>query len=559
MVMPTNKRQHQIYFAKSFQNSLVDALMRNRDRAIVIVPSEDKWNDFLVRCRFRFQVIDSKQPRPVIREMLLAFVEGDADPRKTIDEKLARSRRGWLPARALPPCFVIQPSMREYREIVDTEGPQMATKMLSAMNDLVALKQGQKLPEWFPKALDSRAFALSFMRDAETFFAFHNAGSILNGLEFELLDGISKELLLNFKLPTFENAHQLDFRFEQSNAIFRRIAVLIGKNGVGKSQTLCHLAHALLKGSETLRDAEGKRPQINRLLAITSPGETRNTFPPFRQSQRIVYKRLHLSRSQWGRRDSGFGDVLIQLARNPESIKGIKRWQLFMEALSAMLPPESIFVKRGSPQAATDGSSPYGDCFPLTEMLSGGEQQRLERWASIDLRADLCRYINGKVLPLSSGQITFIRFAAQACLHIENGTLLLFDEPETHLHPNLITEFIRLLDQLLEFSGSLAIVATHSAYLVREVPRSQVTVLRESKPGVVEIAPVRLRTLGADVGAISSFVFDEEPFGFLLSELGKRLVTEGASGQETLKSLENELPAEAVMYLRNILKTENAT
>jgi hypothetical protein len=44
----------------------------------------------------------------------------------------------------------------------------MATKMLSAMNDLVALKQSPKLPEWFPKALDSRAFVLSFMRDSDT-------------------------------------------------------------------------------------------------------------------------------------------------------------------------------------------------------------------------------------------------------------------------------------------------------------------------------------------------------------------------------------------------------
>jgi hypothetical protein len=87
---------------------------------------------------------------------------------KTIDEKLSRSRRGWLPARALPPCFVMQPSMREYRDIVGTEGSQMATKMLSAMNDLVALKQSPKLPEWFPKALDSRAFVLSFMRDSDT-------------------------------------------------------------------------------------------------------------------------------------------------------------------------------------------------------------------------------------------------------------------------------------------------------------------------------------------------------------------------------------------------------
>jgi energy-coupling factor transporter ATP-binding protein EcfA2 len=551
--MPTKKSQHQIYFATSFRNSLVEALRRNRDRAIVIVPSEDKWNDFFFRCRFRFQVIDSKQPRPIIRELLLAFVEGDSDPRKTIDAKLSRSRRGWLPARALPPCFVMQPSMREYRDIVGAEGSQMATKMLGAINDLVALKQSSKLPEWFPKALDSRAFALSFMRDAETFFAFHNAGPVLSGLEFESLDGISKDLHLEFKLPTFENAHQIDFRFEESKAFARRIAVLIGKNGVGKSQALFHLAHALLRGSQALQDAAGKRPQINRLLAITSPGETRNTFPPFRQAQRIVYKRLHLSRSQWGKQGSSFGDVLVQLARTPESIKGIKRWQLFTEAVSAMLPPETLFVKRRHPQAVTDGSILHGECFLLTDMLSGGEQQRLERWASMDPRADLCRYINGKELPLSSGQITFLRFAAQACLHIENGTLMLFDEPETHLHPNLITEFIRLLDRLLELSGSLAIVATHSAYFVREVPRSQVIILREGEDRTIEIVKPRLRTLGADIGEISHFVFGDALFGRLLELTRIRLSGDAQHAEELLKSLKGDLATEAWMNLHREL------
>ena len=88
------------------------------------------------------------------------------------------------------------------------------------------------------------------------------------------------------------------------------------------------------------------------------------------------------------------------------------------------------------------------------------------------------------------GEISFLKFAAQVSLHIENGSLLLLDEPETHLHPNFISRFVSLLDSLLAITGSAAIIATHSAYFVREVFREQVTVLSvDDEWGVVANGP----------------------------------------------------------------------
>jgi energy-coupling factor transporter ATP-binding protein EcfA2 len=152
--------------------------------------------------------------------------------------------------------------------------------------------------------------------------------------------------------------------------------------------------------------------------------------------------------------------------------------------------------------------------------------------------------------------MTFVRFAAEACLHIENGTLLLFDEPETHLHPNYITQFVRLLDELLVLSGSFAILATHSAYFVREVPRSQVLVLRESAPGRIDISSPRLKTLGADIGAISFFVFGDELYGRLLRSFQEHFDGDAAKAHQILEQLEGELSSEAVMYLRRELITK---
>ena len=176
----------------------------------------------------------------------------------------------------------------------------------------------------------------------------------------------------------------------------------------------------------------------------------------------------------------------------------------------------------------------------------------LDRWRYVRSDSTIWRMVEGKPVQLSSGQITFIQFAAHACLHIENGTMVLFDEPEIHLHPRFVTEFVRLLDQLLEYTGSQAILATHSPYVVREVTQSQVLILRVSEGRIDAIEP-RLRTFGADIGAISTFVFGDPLYGSTLTDLAEKLEHEHVDPKGTLESLEDDLSGEGYMFLRRKL------
>jgi energy-coupling factor transporter ATP-binding protein EcfA2 len=355
-------------------------------------------------------------------------------------------------------------------------------------------------------------------------------------------------------LPTFQNNHEIQFHFEHDGPLPSRIAVVIGKNGVGKSQTLAHLVEALLRGdTNSLRDTLEGRPVINRLLAVSSPGETYTTFPPVpRFPGRINYRRIFLSRRQFGNKELGLGQVLVELSRSEESIKSRGRWNLFCETIRSIVPPEELFMRvKNSGKAVTPQW--LREPFPLIELQEGNSRRRLERWSAVDLQADVCRYIGGEVIPLSSGQLTFIRFAVQACLYVENGTLFLCDEPETHLHPNYISAFIGLLDRLLAETGSFAILATHSAYFVREVARSQVIVLRQTKDRQIEVVTPRLKTLGADIGEISHFVFEDTYFGSLLGQVRGRLIADPEQAANVLETLESEVSTEALMSLQREL------
>lgn len=81
------------------------------------------------------------------------------------------------------------------------------------------------------------------------------------------------------------------------------------------------------------------------------------------------------------------------------------------------------------------------------------------------------------------------------------------------------------MDALLEATGSAAIIATHSVYFVREVFREQVTVLSVDSENLVQAQRPKLRTFGAEVGAISYFVFGEDEPSKLAEEVERRLMT----------------------------------
>ncbi|KVE83101.1 hypothetical protein WJ00_24155 [Burkholderia vietnamiensis] len=193
----------------------------------------------------------------------------------------------------------------------------------------------------------------------------------------------------------------------------------------------------------------------------------------------------------------------------------------------------------------------------LSELRSAQTEHRLlDVYASIDTGRELARHVNGNTYPLSSGEISFVRFAAQASLYIENGSLLLLDEPETHLHPNFISQFVALLDDLLSQTGSAAIITTHSVYFVREVFREQVTVLRVNDDRQVLAEPIRLQTFGADVGAISDFVFGEDGPSKLAAEVERRLLANYSNWHSLYERYKNELSPEMLSSLRLALDSD---
>ena len=187
----------------------------------------------------------------------------------------------------------------------------------------------------------------------------------------------------------------------------------------------------------------------------------------------------------------------------------------------------------------------------INSLITTSEQRSLEIFGNIPNNIVPYHYnkTTNRIYPLSSGEITFFLFALQATLFIENGTLVLLDEPETHLHPNLIIDFIKILENLLTGTGSYAIIATHSVYFARELPRSQIHVLKEINEEIIINTP-RLKTFGANVNSLSYFVFEDDTTNKMINKY-KDILT-----PEVISELEEELSTEVIMKLRHLYNKE---
>lgn len=512
---------------------------------IIVVPSSDEWNDFGHHMRVDYRIRMRSTNEVVHESGFIGFLNPAADRngKDLLQQLISTQDESTVEATSDHHFFTMLPDMEAYRRLVQTLDADDATAALIALNDLVALNEFKSTVSILNLATQTEVFSLAFMRSSDSFFAYKNAGSLLRGLSSEQTGILSSTLAVRFQLPGRQNEHDLRFSFDHAADLPKRIAVIIGKNGVGKSQTLGRIARAAIDGTAVLTDGtDGGRPLINRLLAFAPTNEAESVFPTDKRKRpRIWYQRYSMNRSRRSRRNDYLSDLIVQVARSTQMVASKSRWKIFTEALSAISKFDELHLPTYSKSASY---------VPLAKLPQGAEQRVLERFASIDVKKEPVRVVGDEGYPLSSGEISFLKFAAQVSLHIENGSLLLLDEPETHLHPNFISRFVSLLDSLLEVTGSAAIIATHSAYFVREVFREQVTVLSVDNENMVQAQRPKLRTFGADVGAISYFVFGEDEPSRLAVEVEHRLIAKQVTWPQIYAEYKDELSLEILNRIR---------
>ena len=132
---------------------------------------------------------------------------------------------------------------------------------------------------------------------------------------------------------------------------------------------------------------------------------------------------------------------------------------------------------------------------------------------------------------------------------VSERTLVLIDEPESHLHPPLVAAFIRALSDLLSLRNGVALLATHSPVVVQEIPRSCVSLFfREGRS--VSIERPAIETFAENVSLLTREIFRVE-----LTETGyhtlMRATVDGATSvEDAIARFEGRLGAEGRSLIR---------
>jgi predicted ATPase len=341
-------------------------------------------------------------------------------------------------------------------------------------------------------------------------------------------------------------AEKLSFSVRPDSKPPSNIHVLIGRNGVGKTRLLAGMADAV---------TENKAASIGLIGELSfADEEEQNEFLNLVIVSYSVFDKFDPIPEATGRTEKSI----------PHYYLGIKGRAL--DALDqGLTPSERVYIK---------------DHAELVEEFRDsiraviGDAHRLERWERAirtlasdpgindmgvaDLHPEEIESFSAALVDrfsnLSSGHKIVLLTMTKLVEVVSDRSLVLMDEPETHLHPPLLSSFIRALSELLKSRNAVAVIATHSPVVLQEVPSDCVQVISKSGDRL-QISRPDVETFAENVGTLTRKVFGLEVeksgfYGLLADEVS------GATFEKIMKDFGNKVGGEGRALIRSFLTKE---
>lgn len=153
---------------------------------------------------------------------------------------------------------------------------------------------------------------------------------------------------------------------------------------------------------------------------------------------------------------------------------------------------------------------------------------------------------------MSSGHAIVLLTITKLVARVDEKTLVLFDEPESHLHPPLLSALIRSLGILLTNRNAVAIIATHSPVVLQEIPKS--CVWKITRTGLAsDSSRPDVETFGENVGLLTREVFGLEVAKSGFNALLASEAEAAGSYDEAIRVFNDQLGYEGRAILRSIM------
>jgi len=467
-------------------------------------------------------------------------------------------------------------------EITDVLNPE---KFISLSSDLDYYRKIRKI---FDQIEEVEKF-LQLICDASFYYqlqdAFRNWGGFSSGI---LRSGSASEAAIkkghqiaignyeiqeNFtftikNLPDSFDPITLSFDNIENNINSRRINVLVGENGVGKSHALL----ALVRNITGIDKTGESLPFFHKIICIAySPFEkfyTKNGIAtalyemhigPIKKDSKTKKERRRLNVNAYAyigfkKEDGEFAlnwpathsviSLLKLISYDAENRwwRGKSKFDQLFDALSRHIEFDAIGLKEKTGTFAYINKENYDSAKLKIDQL--------------DSSHGVSFFFKETEVNLSSGQNIYAYMLPSLMAEIEDESLVLIDEPELYLHPTLEIALLDMLKTILSVTKSYAVLATHSPVMVREVDKEAVSILRKREGRTTVFRPP-FQTLGESTDRISGEVFDDyytnKPFQITVDNL----IRDEQISIDEIEKISAHVGDEALAYAITILSDSN--
>lgn len=140
---------------------------------------------------------------------------------------------------------------------------------------------------------------------------------------------------------------------------------------------------------------------------------------------------------------------------------------------------------------------------------------------------------------LSSGQNILIFILTEIISEIRFNSLILYDEPETHLHPNAISLLMQTLFEITSKYNSFCIIGTHSPLVIQELFSRNISILDRDN-NIAIVRKLELESFGENLTAITEEVFGRRDIDKSYVSFLQTLINQKKTYDEILSIIESE-------------------
>ncbi|WP_218639096.1 AAA family ATPase [Rhodococcus sp. D-1] len=499
------------------------------------------WDDwFRYETTFFLEYVDPKGVAHQIGDVKIGqYGMGDGGPRDAPHSPGAPFRRPRLPQKEFRQLsrgdFFSVGQSADYYEALQALGLFVRVAVLTALNDLaydLELLSSAEAEEVTTASLlryvGRNTVTRQFHRMAQGHarltpyrFAHHQSG------EGQVIDG------------------GLEFRVIPDSKPPSNVQVLIGRNGVGKTRFLDRMSRALVGAREEARSIgnvvfeasnDGSVTDFSKVVSVSFSAF--DSLPPVTVAghKDYVYVGLKAMKGPDGQHR--------RIAQKPAS------WlaEEFADGVSACAQGERLERWRNALRhlEADPGFKDHNIADIAADHGDTNSDQMRGRAVGV--------YAN-----LSSGHKCVLLTITKLVEHVEEASLVLLDEPESHLHPPLLSAFVRALSDLLVNRNGVAVVATHSPVVLQEAPKDCVWILKGSVGDRMRWKRPPVETFGENVSVLTHMVFGLEVTNSGFYQFLSEAVDQNTDDtyEDILESLGRKLGGEGRSILRGLVATRD--